>query len=156
MKRAALLLATGCYAGMIPGAPGTYASLLCTLAFFLVFSLRHRIEPALHLSAVCLIAALGALAAAEVSRQRAEEDPHIVVIDEIAGQLTAFLFLPVTPFNLAAGFLLFRLFDIWKPFPIRRLEGLKNGVGIMADDLVAGIYADAVLQAIHAWLPYPW
>lgn len=154
MKRAAVLLATGCYAGMIPGAPGTYASMLATLAFFLVFSLRHRIEPALHLSAVGLIAALGTLAAAEVSRLRGEEDPPIVVIDEIAGQLTAFLFLPVTSFNLLAGFFLFRLFDIWKPFPINRLERLPNGVGIMADDLLAGAYANAVLQAIHAWLPY--
>lgn len=139
---------------MIPGAPGTYASILCTLAFFLAFSLRHRIEPALHLSAVCLMAALGTLAAAEVSRQRGEEDPHIVVIDEIAGQLTALLFLPVTSFNLLAGFFLFRLFDIWKPFPIRRVERLKNGVGIVADDLLAGVYANAVLHAVRAWLPH--
>jgi phosphatidylglycerophosphatase A len=54
--------------------------------------------------------------------------------------------------NLVAGTCLFRLFDIWKPFPIRRLERLRNGVGIMADDLLAGIYANVVLQVLHRFL----
>jgi phosphatidylglycerophosphatase A len=70
------------------------------------------------------------------------------VIDEVAGQLLTFLFLPVNLLNLVLGTALFRIFDIWKPFPIRKLEPLGNGVGIMADDLMAGIYANLILQII--------
>ena len=76
----------------------------------------------------------------------------MVVIDEVAGQLTALLFLPISFFNLVAGTFLFRLFDIWKPYPIRRLEPLKNGVGIMADDLLAGVYANIVLHLANRLL----
>lgn len=75
-----------------------------------------------------------------------------MVIDEVAGQLTALLFLPINFFNLVAGTLLFRLFDIWKPYPVRKLEALENGVGIMADDLLAGIYANVVLHLTNWYL----
>ncbi len=151
-NRLAFFIATGGYAGLIPGAPGTYASLLTTLAFFLTYRMASRILPELHLSAVCLITVLGTLAAAEVSRNCGQEDPRVVVIDEVAGQLAAFLFLPVNAFNLLAGFALFRIFDIWKPYPIRRLERLPNGVGIVADDLLAGAFANVVLQVTQVWL----
>ena len=144
--RLSLFIASASYIGMIPGAPGTYASLATTLVYFLIYRIYFRILPELHLSAVCLITAAGVFAAARVSRNLGKEDPSLVVIDEVAGQLTAFLLLPVNLFNLVAGTFLFRLFDIWKPFPIRRLEPLKNGVGIMADDLLAGIYANLILQ----------
>jgi len=149
--RIAWFLATGAYVGMIPGAPGTYASLCTTLVYYLVYRIHSRILPELHLSALCLITVAGVYAAARVSRKLGQEDPQIVVIDEVAGQLTAFLFLPVSFFNLAAGTVLFRLFDIWKPYPIRRLEALENGVGIMADDLLAGVYANLLLHLLH-WL----
>jgi phosphatidylglycerophosphatase A len=148
-KSLAFLFATTCYAGLIPGAPGTYASLLTTAGFLLTYRIGYRIAPELHVSVVCLIAALGTLAAAEVSRMYGDEDPSVVVIDEVAGQLVAFLFLPVSFFNVLAGFFLFRLFDIWKPFPIRNAERLKNGVGIMADDLLAGVYTNVILQAAN-------
>jgi len=88
------------------------------------------------------------LASDRVSRSLGQEDPQTVVIDEVAGQLTAFLFLPVDLFHLAGGTVLFRLIDIWKPYPIRRLEHLKNGVGIMADDLLAGVYANIILHGV--------
>ncbi len=146
MERLAIFVATGCYVGRIPGAPGTYASALTALVFYAVFRLEHRIVPELHLSATCLIAAIGTLAAAPASRSYRSEDPAQVVIDEVAGQLAAWLFLPVTLTWVVAGFLLFRLFDIWKPFPIRRIERIPHGVGIMADDLAAGIYANLVLR----------
>jgi phosphatidylglycerophosphatase A len=152
MRSLALFFATTCYAGLIPGARGTYASILTTAGYLLIYRIGYRIVPELHVSVVCLIAALGALAAAEVSRMYGDEDPSVVVIDEVDGQLVAFLFLPVTYFNLLSGFVLFRLFDIWKPFPIRRLERLKNGVGIMADDLLAGVYANVILQAANVWV----
>ena len=75
-----------------------------------------------------------------------------MVIDEVAGQLIALLLLPVNFANLAAGTFLFRLFDIWKPYPVRRLESLKNGVGIMADDLLAGVFANIILQLANRFL----
>ena len=75
-----------------------------------------------------------------------------MVIDEVAGQLLTFLFLPVNPFNLISGFVLFRIFDIWKPYPIRKLESLKHGVGIMADDLLAGVYGNLILQLINHFI----
>jgi phosphatidylglycerophosphatase A len=152
MKRQlALLFSTALYIGFIPGAPGTYGSLATVAVLFLIFKTGHQLLPDLHLSAVGLISILGVISAAETSRARGDEDPSIVVIDEVAGQLLTYLFLPLSLTNLLLGFFLFRLFDIWKPAPIRKLEYLKNGVGIMADDLVAGIYANVALQAI-LWL----
>jgi phosphatidylglycerophosphatase A len=149
--RLALLFSTALYIGFIPGAPGTYGSLATTAVLFFLLKTGHQILPDLHLSAVGMISILGIVSAAETSRVRKDEDPSIVVIDEVAGQLLTYLFVPLTVVNLVIGFLLFRLFDIWKPQPVRKLESLKNGVGIMADDLAAGIYANVLLQAI-SWL----
>jgi phosphatidylglycerophosphatase A len=78
-------------------------------------------------------------------------------VDEVAGQFLAFLFVPTDAgaWIILAGFLAFRAFDIWKPYPIRRLEALASGLGIMADDLLAGAYAAALvslLVTIHLWL----
>jgi phosphatidylglycerophosphatase A len=145
-RHLALWLASGCYLGLIPGAPGTYASVATTLVFAAVARGSARILPELHLSAVCLLALSGTLAAADVARRRAVEDPQEVVVDEIAGQLLALWLVPATLANLALATVLFRIFDIWKPFPLRSLERLPRGVGVMADDLGAGIYANCVLQ----------
>ena len=148
-KRLSLMVASMCYIGLIPGAPGTWASIVTTLIFFLTYRVSFSIVPELHLSAVCLITVIGVLTSAEVSRNSGLEDPGFVVIDEVAGQLLTFLFLPVASLNLVLGTVLFRVFDIWKPFPIRKLETLKNGVGIMADDLLAGLYANLILQFVN-------
>jgi phosphatidylglycerophosphatase A len=147
--RISIAIASMLRIGFIPGAPGTYASLATTLIFLLVYCISHRIVPALHLSAVCLISLVGVLTASDASKSTGIEDPSFVVIDEVAGQLLVFLFLPVNAFNLILGFAAFRLFDIWKPFPIRKLEPLGKGVGIMADDLLAGVYANLVLQILN-------
>ena len=78
------------------------------------------------------------------------------VVDEIAGQLVALMFIPLTGPTVIAAFLLFRLFDIWKPYPVRRLEELPGASGIMADDLLAGTYANLVLQALIRIFPHGW
>jgi phosphatidylglycerophosphatase A len=137
------------YIGFIPGAPGTYASLATTILFFLAYQLSGKILPVYHLSAIGLITLAGILASAQISRSTGQEDPSFIVIDEVAGQLLAFLFLPVNFLNLGLGFVLFRIFDMWKPFPIRKLESLGNGVGVMADDLLAGVYANVILQLVN-------
>ena len=146
--RISLFLASAGYIGLVPGAPGTYASVAATLAFFLVYRINHQILPELHLSAICIITLAGVLVSDRVGKTVGKEDPSFVVIDEVAGQLLTFLFVPVHWWTLASGTLLFRIFDIWKPFPLRKLEHLKNGVGVMADDIGAGIYANLVLQII--------
>ncbi|MEP6946632.1 MAG: phosphatidylglycerophosphatase A [Acidobacteriota bacterium] len=104
---------------------------------------------ALSLSVFCLI---GIWASNRSIPLLGSEDPSEAVVDEVMGQLITFLFIPFIlpwPFILA-GFLLFRLFDIWKPFPIRDLEVLPGGLGICADDLVAGVYAGVCLSIGYA------
>jgi phosphatidylglycerophosphatase A len=149
IKRLSLAIASAMYIGFIPGAPGTYASIATTLIYFLVVRLSHHVVPSLQLSAVCLISLIGVLTSDNASRSSGIEDPSFVVIDEVAGQLVTFLFLPASAFNLIAGTFAFRIFDIWKPYPIRKLEPLGHGVGIMADDLLAGVYANIVLQLLN-------
>jgi phosphatidylglycerophosphatase A len=148
-KRLSLTLASVFHIGFIPGAPGTYASIATTLIFFAIYCLTHRISPALHIVSLCLISLIGVFVSGETSRNTGIEDPSFVVIDEVAGQLLTFLFLPVTAWNLILGLAAFRLFDMWKPFPIRKLESLPGGFGIMADDLLAGVYGNLVLQLIN-------
>lgn len=148
-KRVCLAFASMFYIGFIPGAPGTYGSLATTILFFLIFQLTGNIHPAYHLSAVALITVAGVLASALISRCTGEEDPSFIVIDEVAGQLLTFLFLPVNFLNLVLGFVLFRIFDMWKPFPIRKLESLPHGIGVMADDLLAGVYGNVILQLVN-------
>ena len=143
------MIASVFHLGFVPGAPGTYASVATALSYYLIYRFSHRILPELHISAVCLITLVGVLASAELHRITGEEDPHFIVIDEVAGQLLAFLFLPIGALNIILGTAFFRIFDIWKPFPIKRLESLGGGVGVMADDLLAGVYANLVLQLLN-------
>jgi len=144
-----LAIASAGFIGFLPKAPGTIASLATTLVFSIIYYSTYRILPELHVSAVCLIGIIGIITAAEVERQRSDDDPSCVVIDEVAGQLLTFLFLPVNISNLVLGFLAFRIYDIWKPFPVRRMESLKGGIGVMADDMLAGLYANLTLQLIN-------
>jgi len=83
-------------------------------------------------------------------------DPGAVVVDEIAGQMVSLLFLAPSPISLATGFLLFRVFDIWKPPPVRQAERLPGASGIMTDDLVAGIFANVLHQALGWAFPGWW
>ncbi len=96
-----------------------------------------------------LITAAGVTAATRVARASGDKDPSMVVIDEVAGQLIALIGAPLHWKTLLASLILFRAFDIVKPSPLRRLEHLPEGTGIMADDLGAGVYALAVLHALR-------
>jgi phosphatidylglycerophosphatase A len=102
---------------------------------------------------ILVVAALGVYASSPTAKWANSKDPQFVVIDEVSGQLIAYHIFLNLMLNWKAwllGFLLFRLFDIWKPFPIRRLEKLPGGWGIMADDWMAGIYAAILLRlALH-------
>ena len=140
-----MLIATGFGVGRIPFAPGTWGSLLALpLHWFAAGHLSMSGQAAL-IVAVALVAIWSA-GGAEKILDRA--DPGCVVIDEVAGMLVALAFLPATPPWLAAGFLLFRLFDITKPFPVGWLDRhLHGGPGIVIDDLAAGAMAAIILHA---------
>jgi phosphatidylglycerophosphatase A len=143
----ALTLATwfGCgYSPVAPGTAGSLAAVLIALPLVRYFGFG-RIEFAV-LAAVT--AAVGIWAGDRTARYYGKKDPGYVVIDEVAGPW--FAFAGAATFNwksCLAGFLLFRAFDIWKPFPARQAESLRGGLGIMMDDVIAGIYAALVLWA---------
>ena len=147
------VVATGLGLGLAPYAPGTAGSLGGLLLAWLVGSQGGA---GMLLGGTCLVAALGTWAASSAERLFGREDPPCVVVDEIAGQMVSLLYLPLTLRSLLCGFLLFRLLDITKPFPIRWLERLPGGAGIMADDLLAGAYANVLLRAISSGLGDGW
>jgi phosphatidylglycerophosphatase A len=131
-----------------PG-PGTWAS-VATSALWLGLA-RYANPASLPFYAIAtaiLVTLVGIPAATRVARALGRQDPSQVVIDEVAGQMIAFIYVPLNWHNVLAALILFRAFDITKPFPIRRLEHLPEGTGIMLDDVGAGLYALAVMQLL--------
>lgn len=122
--------------GYFPAAPGTLASLLAVLLYYFVL---HRLGVFTMLLILAAVFAVGVVSAGAYARTVGRHDPRPVVIDEVCGQLAALTALPAEWFPLALAFLVFRLLDVLKPFPIGRLEALPGGWGIMADDMAAGI-----------------
>ena len=154
LNRLAVTLASVCYIGFIPGAPGTYGSLVAAAALYLIGRYGDWVHPAALLAGVGIVTILGTAASAVASKNAGDEDPSFVVIDEVAGQMLTFFLVPFSVTNIVLGFIAFRAFDITKPWPIRKLEPLPHGIGIMADDLLAGVYACASLHIINALLRY--
>jgi len=161
----ALAVAT-CGVGYLPLAPGTYGSvvgvglyvllrgafmaILWSLAARNRLNLLHIAYPliTLELVAILCVTAAGTWAASHVEKLSGKKDPGKVVIDEVAGQMVALIAMPMEAeswWTIILAFGLFRLFDIIKPYPAHRLESLHGGLGIMADDLVAGVYAAVVV-----------
>jgi phosphatidylglycerophosphatase A len=145
MKRLALLLSTFGYVGYFPIAPGTAGS-AAALPLFLV--LRWAGQPWLEVAVIAALTAVGCWAGTVAARHYGREDPGYVVLDEVVGMLLTLLFVPVSWTGILAGFLLFRLFDIVKPPPARQLERLHGGVGIMMDDVAAGLYGNIALRLL--------
>jgi phosphatidylglycerophosphatase A len=145
----ATLVATFFGAGRLKPGPGTWGS----FAAVIVWAVASSQIPAASRTWATIIAAaavtlIGIPAATAVARASASKDPQFIVIDEVAGQLVALIAVPLAWKTFLAGFILFRVFDIWKPFPIRRLERLPEGAGIVVDDLGAGLYAFAVMHLL--------
>src|SRR5262245_52542740 len=149
VSRAALLLATAGGAGYSPVVPGTAGSLVGVLTFWGLC----RLPVAVQVGATALLFAVGVAASTRAARIAGRKDPGIVVVDEVAGQWATFLFLPFTLGTALVGFLLFRVMDVLKPWPARDLEGLPDGYGIMADDLMAGIYANLLVRVVLLVVP---
>ena len=155
LDRTAYALATGLGAGLVPIAPGTVGSLEGLAMFLAALAFHLAPLPSLFILAILNAAVFigGVWASSRTCEITGLKDPGIIVIDEVSGQLIALTPLALWPaFSVAAvviGFLLFRLFDIFKPYPIRQLEHLPAGLGVMADDVLAGIYAAVLLWLVH-------
>jgi len=144
-EKTIMFLATGGFVGNIPFAPGTFGSLvglpfcfflsLCGISFAAIFTIAFIV--------------LAIWVAQETEKLIKEKDPGCIVIDEIAGMMVALLGLPLDPFTLVAGFLIFRILDIFKPFPARMLERtIPGGAGVVLDDIAAGIWGNLILRIV--------
>lgn len=143
------IIATGFFAGSIPVAPGTWGS----LEALVWVALLYRWGPVFQAACVLVTFLLGVWSAQAVACDSGHPDPPSVVIDEICGIFVTFLFLPITPGSLVLGFIVFRIFDIFKLPWIRRLEALSGGYGVMADDVAAGVISNLVLRLVLLWRP---
>jgi phosphatidylglycerophosphatase A len=152
MTRFALVLATGAYSGYFPIAPGTAGSVVGLLLFF---GLRRLGTPSPELLAIAVLFLAGVWAAGVAERHFGREDPGPVVLDEIVGMLVTLAFVPVSLDGALAGFVAFRVLDVVKPWPADRLEHLGGGLGIMADDVMAGLYAQLTVRVL-CWLLPAW
>jgi len=168
-ESAAVAVAT-CGVGFLPVAPGTWGSAVGVGLYLLARVVSTQIFAEATARGVSLppleafrttfvllliigVTLAGTWAATRVESVLKVKDPGVVVIDEVAGQLITFLFVPWDSgaWVLVVGFLAFRVFDIWKPYPIRRLESLESGLGVMADDVLAGAYAATLLSLLTSF-----
>ena len=152
MTRLAVFLATVAYCGYFPVAPGTVGSAAGLVVYLLVWWTG---SPLLEASLILGTFAIGTWAATHAERFFGGIDPGAVVIDEVLGMLITLAFIPVGWSGAVAGFVIFRVFDVIKPYPANRLEKLHGGFGIMADDAMAGIYSNLTLRLVM-WLVPAW
>ena len=152
MKGLSVFVASFGYVGYFPIAPGTAGSLVALALFAFI---RWIGVPAVELSAIVAVFAIGVWAAHGTEAALGRKDPGVVVIDEVLGMLITLAVLPLSLLGIALGFLLFRLLDVVKPYPAAQVEHLHGGLGIMADDAVAGLYAHLALRAC-LWLAPSW
>jgi phosphatidylglycerophosphatase A len=140
--RALKYIATLGFVGYLPVAPGTFGTLA---GFFLFIFLKPSFF--LHVFFLCLIIPVGIVSSHYAEKLLNEKDSRHIVIDEFCAYFLSVLFLPLNMTNALAAFFLFRFFDILKPFPIRKMEtAFKGGMGVMADDIMAAIYTNGILQ----------
>ena len=145
MRFVALALATSAGVGYIPFAPGTFGSLAGLVLWWVLPA-----DISFQLALIAVIFVAGSWSGSVAERHFGTTDPGPVVIDEVLGMLVTLFLNPVTWVGAVLGFLLFRLSDIVKPFPANKLEQLHGGIGVMADDLMAAIYANLALRIILA------
>jgi phosphatidylglycerophosphatase A len=152
MKGLAVFVASFGYVGFFPFAPGTAGSLAALVLFAFI---RWVGLPGLELAAIGAVFVVGVWAASGTEAALGRKDPGVVVIDEVLGMLITLALLPVSLLGVFVGFLLFRVLDVIKPYPAAQLEHLHGGLGIMADDAVAGLYSYLALR-VCVWLVPAW
>jgi len=144
-KKLIIFFSTGTYLGLIPKAPGTMGTLWGVLIAFL----EGGYGLAFHGAVFIIITLASIYVSGKAIGVFGKSDPSEVVCDEVAGYLAAFFLIPFTPFNAILVFILFRIFDIVKPYPVSLIDrGMKGGAGIVLDDIAAGIYANIAAHII--------
>ncbi|MDD5730142.1 MAG: phosphatidylglycerophosphatase A [Candidatus Omnitrophica bacterium] len=146
LKSFVKFISTFCYIGYLPFAPGTFASLAALVIYFLA---KGNI-----LNLAVLFTVLGFLVSGRAERVFDRKDSPRIVIDEVSGMLISLLFLPYNPKVAVCAFVLFRIFDISKPAPLRRLQNLRGSSGVMLDDIAAGLYANIILQVVLRFISF--
>ncbi len=142
-KAVILFIAQGAYSGRFPFAPGTAGTGVGVLLYLVLKGL----SPAWYLVACVLATGIGVWASEEAEKLLGKKDAQSIVIDEIAGYLVSMVLAPSGWMSVVAAFILFRVFDVIKPWPLKRLQDLRGGVGVVLDDVGAGIYTSVFLQA---------
>ena len=152
MTRLAVFVATVGYCGYFPFAPGTVGSAAGLVFYLLVWWTG---SPIVEVGLIAALFAVGVWAGTTAERYFGGVDPGPIVLDEVVGMLITLAFIPVGWSGALAGFFLFRIYDIIKPYPAGRLEALHGGLGVMADDAMAAVYANLSLR-LTMWLLPGW
>jgi phosphatidylglycerophosphatase A len=152
VTRLAVFVATVAYCGYFPIAPGTIGSAAGLIVYALVWWAQ---SPVLEVGLILALFAAGVWAGTVAERYFGGIDPGPIVIDEVVGMLMTLAFIPVGWSGALAGFVLFRIFDVIKPYPAGRFERLHGGLGVMADDAMAAVYANLSLRLL-IWIVPAW
>jgi len=152
MHRVGLFIATCGYLGYVPVAPGTFGSAAGLAVFFLI---RSTGSMTLVVAAIVVLFAIGIWSGTIAEHHFGGIDPAPVVMDEVVGMLITLAFVPVSLTGAIVGFLVFRVLDVFKPWPSARFERLPGGLGVMADDGMAAIYGNAVMHGL-IWATPGW
>jgi len=153
MRRLGLFIATCGYIGYVPVAPGTFGSAAGLVAYALVRSADSYVVEAVTIVVLFLI---GVWSGTQAEHHFGGIDPAPVVMDEVVGMLITLAFLPVNWVGAMVGFLVFRLLDVYKPWPAARFERLPGGLGVMADDGMAALYGNLVMRVLLLAAPAGW
>jgi len=152
MNRLGVFIATCGYLGYVPVAPGTFGSAAGLAVFFLI---RSTGSMTLELAAILVLFAIGIWSGTIAEHHFGGVDPAPVVMDEVVGMLITLAFLPVSVTGAIVGFLVFRVLDVFKPWPSAQFERLPGGLGVMADDGMAAIYGNVVMHGL-IWVTPGW
>jgi phosphatidylglycerophosphatase A len=152
MNRVGLFIATCGYLGYVPVAPGTFGSAAGLAVFFMI---RSSGSVAVEVAAILVLFAIGIWSGTVAEHYFGGVDPAPVVMDEVVGMLITLAFLPVSATGAIVGFLVFRVLDVFKPWPSARFERLPGGLGVMADDGMAAIYGNVVMHGL-IWVTPGW
>jgi phosphatidylglycerophosphatase A len=153
MRRLGVFIATCGYIGFAPVAPGTFGSAAGLAVFYAV---RSSGSLAVELATIMVLFVLGIWSGTEAEHHFGGVDPAPVVLDEVVGMLITLAFIPVNVFGAILGFLVFRALDVVKPWPSADMERLPGGLGVMADDGMAAIYANLIMQVLVRLAPAGW
>ncbi|MDD2927887.1 MAG: phosphatidylglycerophosphatase A [Candidatus Omnitrophica bacterium] len=142
-------ISTFFYVGYFPFIPGTAGSVAAVFLFFLV-----KNNPSVYFITALILLALGFLVSGRAEKLLRRHDPPCIVIDEVGGMLVSLLFLPYDIRLVVIAFVIFRILDTLKPYPISSFEKLKGGLGVMSDDIIAGLYTNLILQVVVSFTSF--